>query len=174
MIMYEGVEMNNTKYRVDLPYPEVIVNCPDLHDARILREDYAGRVSETTATLQYMYQHYILSEIEEEIADALEGIAIAEMHHHELLGKAITALGGDPIIGGMSSFFSGGYVNYCKNTKELLETNIMGEYAAIRNYRKSISCLYNTSVKELLERIILDEELHIKILNSLLEKYCKS
>ena len=52
--------------------------------------------------------------------------------------------------------------------KKYLQQNIVGEETAILNYERTVLNLKTESVKLLLERIILDEELHIKIFKELL------
>ena len=86
----------------------------------------------------------------------------------ELLGEAIVALGGYPIIGGRT-YWNGSYVNYTLDTKKFLRQNILAEENAILNYERTILNLSQDSLKQLLERIILDEELHIKLFKELLQ-----
>lgn len=140
----------------------------DLDDAMLLMQDYGGRVSETSALMQYMYQHYILSPVDKEIADILERIAIFEMQHHELLGKTITLLGGDPIVGADYKYWTAGYINYTRSLKEIIMVDINDEEQAIENYRKTIARLKNKDVARMIECIISDEELHIEVLTEIL------
>ena len=49
----------------------------------------------------------------------------------------------------------------------MILANINVEYAAIYNYRWHIQMTSNDSVKRLLERIILDEELHIRLFSEM-------
>ncbi|HRR89672.1 MAG TPA: ferritin-like domain-containing protein, partial [Eubacteriales bacterium] len=91
-----------------------------------------------------------------------------EMEHHEQLGKTIFKLGGYPVLGGANYPWSGSFVNYAGDLRKILEINIRGEELAIYNYEKTILRLTNHQVIKLLERIILDEELHIKIFSDLL------
>jgi bacterioferritin len=152
----------------DLPYPEVEAT-KNICDAKLLMNDYAGRDSETTAIMQYMYQYYIVDQFDHEIAHILEEIAVTEMHHHEYLGKAIVKLGGDPIISGLGPFWNGSYVCYARQLKSMLQADIAGEETAIRNYTKTAMCVTEKSVADLIYRIILDEEIHIQVLNQILE-----
>ena len=115
--------------------------------------------------MTYSYQHFIVKD--KKIEDALSGIAVAEMKHMELLGEAITALGGYPVIGG-KTYWNGSYVNYTLEPKRFLKQNIIAEENAILNYEKTILNLSQDSLKQMLERIILDEEIHIKIFKELL------
>lgn len=155
-------------YSIDLPYPELEGPfCKN--DIICILEDYSGRSGELTAILQYIYQQYISHMFDEKLAKTLLGIAIVEMEHHELLGEAIAKMGGDPIMGGKTCFWSGSNVNYTKNPITFLRNNIQAEKQAIANYRRSILCVQNQSLKDLLARIIMDEELHIKIFEDLLQ-----
>ncbi len=153
----------------DQPFPSIENLVPNKQEARSLMDDYAGIVSETTASIQYMYQHYIVYETEPEIAEILEEIAISEMVHHEKLGKAIFMLGGDPIIAGTRGYWNGSVINYAKCTKTFLKNNIASEKLAIRNYKYTLTKITQESLKALIERIILDEQVHIETFTFLLE-----
>lgn len=149
---------------VDLEYPEVEVECESLSDARCLMEDYGGAEGELTAVTTYIYQDYVLGGMGDkydELAETLMRIAITEMHHHHLLGEAIVKLGGTPVMGGRCKFWNGSMVNYCKDPISMLTNNIKAEKIAIANYKKTMRCVENYSIRELIERIIMDEELHI-------------
>ncbi len=149
--------------KVDLEYPEVEIDSVSMSDCRCLMEDYGGAESELTAILTYIYQAYTLNEMEQykELYDTLEGIAITEMHHHELLGETIVKLGGTPVMGGNQKFWNGSMVNYCKDIINMINIDIKAENIAIENYKKTMRCVQNYSIRELIERIIMDEELHI-------------
>ena len=157
--------MDLSQVKCDLPYPEVNV-AKDLSEARLILPNYAGRDSETTAILTYVYQSYMTADLKK----ILEEISIVEMTHHEMLGEAIVKLGGYPIIGS-GCFWNGSFINYTSNPKVYLKNNIDGEKLAIKNYEKTILALNQRDLKLLLERIILDEEVHIKIFEELLLKY---
>lgn len=156
----------------DLPYPDLKIYSRSRGDVLALTDDYAGRESETTAIMQYAYQSYILKEKYPDVARVLEQIAVVEMSHHEMLAEAIIQSGGDPIIAGRHCFWSGSSVNYAGNVCEILEADLAGELGAIATYKRTISALTNKSVIALIERIILDEEVHVKIFRKLIEEYC--
>lgn len=159
--------MNSIKYASELPYPQIQVS-PNLAQAKLLMPLYAGISSELTAILTYSFQSYVTTKYPE-IAHAIEGIAKVEMYHHKLLGKTICALGGYPIMGART-YWSGNYVNYTLPVKKYLEEDILAEKNTISNYEQTILNIENESVKTLLERIIIDEEIHIEVLKSLLEE----
>ncbi len=157
--------MDAKLYCCELPYPEV-EPAENLADSKLLMPNYGGPAGELTAMTTYCFQNYITQK-NKELADALIGIAKCEMHHHELLGETIFKLGGYPVMGGRT-YWNGSFANYTLDPKKYLQQNIVGEETAILNYERTVLNLKTESVKLLLERIILDEELHIKIFKELL------
>ena len=154
------------KYASDIPYPEIAVE-ENLQEAKILMPNYSGVSGELTAILTYAFQSYVTLDLPE-VRTALEGIAETEMRHHELLGTTIKKLGGFPIMGARQ-YWNGSFVNYTLNPKKYLEQNVLAEENAIRNYERTILNLTSPSVKMLLERIILDEQVHIEDFKELLQ-----
>lgn len=157
--------MDLTKLSSELAYPKLVVE-RNLADSRLLMPSYGGNASEITAIMTYSFQHFICPV--KEIAETMLGISAVEMKHMELLGEAITELGGYPIIGGRT-YWNGSYVNYTLDTKKFLRQNILAEETAILGYERTILNLNQDSLKQLLERIIIDEEIHIKIFKELLQ-----
>ncbi len=160
--------MENQKYASELPYPSIDVD-KNVAESKMLMPSYAGSASELTAILTYAFQSYITPRYPE-IAKAMEGVAMVEMHHHELLGKAIYALGGYPVMGART-WWNGSFANYTLDPKKYLLENIRSEKNAIVNYERTILNLTDESVKTLLGRIIIDEEIHIKVFKDLLSNY---
>lgn len=156
----------NLKFASDLPYPEIIVE-ENLQESKLLMPSYSGVAGELTAILTYAFQSYITINLPE-IHNAIEHIAQTEMHHHELLGTTITKLGGFPVMGARG-YWNGSFVNYTLSPKKFLQQNIVAEENAIRNYEHTILNLSSPSVKMLLERIILDEQVHIEDFKELLQ-----
>lgn len=160
------------EYRVNIPYPEVKIDKKDIEIAKDLLASYAGRVSEDSAIHDYVFQ--MMMQDNEEIKNILKGISIVEMHHLEILGRLIYALGLTPLFASVvddkTKWFSGEYVNYEKNWKQTLLDNIYQEEAAIRNYEKIILKTHDENVKHILKRIILDERVHLEIFTKLLEQ----
>ena len=141
----------NSIYAVNTPYPQITGVCSPC-DIRMIMDLYAGRTGELTSTTQYLYEHYVI-----------DGI-------HALLGEAITKLGGDPIMGGSTCFWSGSNLKYTKNPICFLQNSLQSEQNAVSNYRRAASCVKNSSLSELFLRIAEDEVLHIQILEDLLEE----
>ena len=158
--------MEHTLYACELPYPEVEA-APCLADAKLLMPDYGGPQGELTAVTTYCFQHYITSASRPELAEALAGIAKVEMRHHALLGETVFTLGGYPVMGGRT-YWNGSFADYTLSPEKFLARDIHAEEAAILAYERTVLALRTESVKLLIERIILDEELHIKLLRDLI------
>lgn len=160
--------MSTIQYALSTPYPQVVGYVSPKEIAPLVN-DYSGRMGETTAILQYIYQYYILDKTHPDIAHALEQIAIVEMRHHALLGKVIYQAGVDPIIASRTCFWSGSNLNYTKSVTQILSGNIHAEKLAIANYRRTLHQISNKSLYALVERIIQDEECHISVFEQLLD-----
>ena len=118
------MDIKELKTKSDRVYPEIVINAPNPAEAAVLQSDYAGKGSETTAIMTYIYQNYITRLYNEDVAEVLERIAITEMHHHDILGTTIARLGGNPVIGADNCWWTGANVNYAVNLKEMLLDNI--------------------------------------------------
>lgn len=147
-------------------YPSLDDVREDYKTLRALSPAYAGRKGELTAVLQYVYQSILLERLgKADMSKTVLGIAIAEMHHLELLGSAIVRLGALPAFTACPPYpvcyFSASCVNYTKSPIEMIEADIQAEREAISDYRKIISCITNEPITALLLRIIEDEEAHL-------------
>lgn len=157
------------EYKSTLPYPEIKVERKNTEYAKMLASAYAGNVSEDTAIHLYMYESFVLNN---EYSDIMEQIAIVEMHHLEILAKLIYLLGLEPIYKTYdpNKYFSGDYIKYGKTLNNMLEINIISEEIAIDNYEKLINIIDDKYIKEILNRIILDEKIHLEIFKKIKDK----
>lgn len=162
----------------DKPYPDVSRLSHDPVSVRIISPAYAASSSELNATLQYVYHSMAFAcGGDAQRAGLLKSIAVAEMMHLELLGKALTYMGAQPVYTSQPparfNFYSTKFVAYSRNGKEMIEDDIMGEKYAISGYERMACRLKNATVKELVLRITEDERLHLEALKkSLSELTC--
>ena len=163
------MEIKDLKTKSEKVFPEIIITSPNPREATLLQDDYAGVYGETTAIFTYTYQNYITKLFNNDIADVLEKIAVKEMRHHDILGTTIARLGGNPMLRSDNGWWTGAFANYTVNLKDMLVQNIRAEQRAILNYRRTIAKLSNESIKETLECIIADEEVHIQTFDALLK-----
>lgn len=162
---------------VDLPYPTLDGIEKNQKIAREIACAYTGFHSEMTAILQYVYHAFFFNKLgQNDTADLLESIAIAEMQHLDVLGKLLIKLGEDPIFAIKSpcgyDFYSTASVTYSKTPQKMLLDDISGELLAIKQYEKIISNVFDEQVASIITRIKLDEELHVLALKKQLDKIC--
>lgn len=165
-----------SKYADPSPYPAIRVQAPNLYYAELLMDDYAGLVSELTAINQYFYHYAVTEAVNKKVAELLEHISITEMKHLEMLAKTIILLGGNPVYRGSYStrnnFWNGSFVYYGCNLCDRLRADLDSEYKAVENYQENILVIKDPYVQAILQRIILDECVHIKLFKEAIEKYC--
>lgn len=159
----------------NLPYPSIEVEEVNASWANLIQITYAGSISEFSAVSQYA-NHFIRSSSEyPDISQALKYISIVEMHHLEILGKLILKLGGNPGYfidrNNKSLNWSPNFINYGTTVKEMLAFDIGDEKAAINQYIDIEKKINNKDITSIIDRIILDEELHIQIFYSLYKKH---
>lgn len=153
--------------------PEIKVEKPNVEYAKILLQDYAGEVSEDTAVHLYMYQSVLQNEKWKTFSKMLKKIAIVEMHHLEWLGQIILKLGLDPIFAAANSsnnnliYWTSKNVDYTDKIKAMLRTDMNAEVIAIEQYELHKEMINDKYIRNLIERIIKDEEEHLRIFSEL-------
>lgn len=159
-----------------IPYPEAKVLGQNRDYAVLLLEDYAGRVSEMTALSQYFHHHVIFEDGYDDLSELEECISIIEMLHLELLGETIKLLGVDPQLFSVANnqlvYWNASYVYYGQSVCDRLAADIESERQAIVQYRKHQQLIADPYIRQLLERIILDEKRHIELFSQAIKKYC--
>jgi len=161
----------------DLPYPSVNELQKDVKSGQIISFAYASLKSELTAILQYVYHHFHFGDIDKDASETLLGISLAEMKHLDLLGEAMLKLGVNPVYiqcPNSKLYFNTSTVSQSTTPQKMLMDDIEGELEAISNYKKMLFILENERVSALIQRIVLDEQLHIEKLKELLSKYAES
>ena len=160
------------QYRVDLPYPDVVLNLRNAYYAELISGAYAGRGSEMTAITQYTF-HNLYTDEYPDVFTAMKYIAIVETIHLRLLGKLIRQLGLIPkyMTYETETYWNGAYPNSSIKIAEMLAADLEGERGAVAHYRRLINQIKNESIDGLFRRIILDEEKHIEVLTPLYDKY---
>lgn len=162
------------QYAAKEEYPPAQAKEKNVRYAQLLRMDFSSPQSEMTASMQYIYQSWMVKQKNPELSEVFFHIALVEMHHLDLLGQMILSLGATPSytywMNGRNFVWTGGMVRYENDPKTMLKTDIAGERNAIAGYERRIAAIQDTCVKKLLERIILDEKIHLQILEEFLQK----
>lgn len=170
--------MNSDNCSLEIPYPPIEVQGRNIYYAHLLQVNYAGSNSELTEMTQYLYQHFLVNKVYEDLSEQLMCISQEEMKHFNILGNLIVLLGGDPnlrtVTGMRTEYWCGYNIFNEKCIPDFLERNIMLEEISISLYKNHISLIVDENIISILERIILDEENHIRIFKDLLTKYSLS
>ncbi len=157
---------------VDLPYPRVEAFYTDILAAHVISPAYASLHGELSALLSYVYYaYYFEKEDMAEYAKTVSQIALCEMGHFRLLGRALLYLGTDPVYTAIpphfTRFYTTGEIPYFKTPQQMLLESIAGEMQAISMYKSMQKRLKNEDVCALIARILLDEQLHLDTLNEM-------
>lgn len=159
----------------DVPYPSLDGIGEDACSLRIISPAYAGRAGELTAILQYVYQHILFERMGDgEAAETLLAVSVAEMRHFEILGTLICKLGAPPVFTNCPpypvGYYSASAVDYSSTPQKMLLADIAAERGAIAAYNCMISKLTDERVAAVLQRIVMDEELHLEAFKKLLAR----
>ena len=160
---------------VDLPYPPIQVKEKNQAYANLLSIDYCGSVSELSAITQYINNENCLSGQNCPMAKTILGIAMAEMIHLQKLGALISLLGGNVDFtarqqNGRQKMWTPEYLTISKNPQKMLLADIEAEKGAVNQYRMHIKMIDDHYIRDVLERIIMDEEYHIMLLQVLVKE----
>ncbi len=161
-------------YRLNIPYPTVSVDSKNLEYAQILNCLYAGPYGELSGLSTYMYQAVITEKKDKRLSDIIDCISLTELKHFRILAGLIHMLGADPLLystnnKGKMIWWNGQNVSYNNDINSMLMNNINEEIYGISAYKKACSQIKDNRIKAVLERIILDEEYHVKIFKELLK-----
>lgn len=162
------------KYAADSPYPPICAQHPEPAYAQAMLDNVGGRGSEMSTISFYFYNH-LVTYANEEITQFFHSISIVEMHHLEIFASLARELGADSRLWTRQKkrmvWWSPGYMNYSANLSKILLDSIEGEKSAIKKYTFQSEHISDANVVENLNRIILDELLHVRILTEMYEKY---
>ncbi len=166
--------MDISNFASPLPYPSLDGIHPNSRDLQAIREDYSGIISELSAITQYVYhQLYAKEEGDTSVGSTLLSIAQIEMRHLNLLGSAILKLGGDPRFIYQEDchlvYWNGSVIDHSTQIQQMLVADIVLERKTIACYIRQANATCQPALAALLRRIVLDEEIHISILQGLLD-----
>lgn len=152
-------------------YPKLENIEKDYKFGKMLYDSFSGSYSELTTILQYIYEN-LISEKNKELQNVLIKIAIEEMQHLRILGDMLVKLGFTPYyMGSKNNKWCSDKVKYNFScVDDMLKFNIYGERMAIKEYEKLIKNTNCKCIKEVLNRIIKDEENHVRIFEALQSK----
>ncbi len=167
--------MNLSDFSAKAPYPSLEGIQPSPHDLNIVGNSYAGRISEFSAIAQYVYhQLEAKGDGRVPIGQTLLSIAQVEMRHLNILGTVVGRLGGTPSFyyreEGRLVPWQGGLVDGCRQVVEMLQSDLRLERQTIACYHWQGAQVSQPQITAVLNRIILDEEIHVQVLERLLKE----
>ena len=154
-----------------VPYPRLRVEEQNASYAKLLSIPYASNGGELASILFYTYGHLVTASRNERLSELLRCISITEMRHFEILGSLIVMLGGSPRLWAADSrgCFGAQNIVYSDDSQRIIRTAISMEREAAETYKRILGKISDGYVAEILQRIILDEEHHIKLFSELQE-----
>ncbi len=159
---------------VDLPYPPIQCEARQREYAHAMLSNIGSAVSEMSTISSYFYNSVVLNHEYGDFAECFHKISIIEMHHLHIFASLSFQMGADPRLWSLKNrrpqYWTPAYNNYSREVKEIIENAIRGEEGAIQKYTKQAKIIRDANVIENLERILLDEQRHVKVLYEMLEK----
>ncbi|WP_195276362.1 ferritin-like domain-containing protein [Anaerotruncus rubiinfantis] len=158
------------------PYPPVAVSAPNQNYAQILSLSLASSAGEFGAIAQYVYQSWVFRPQDPQLARLLLRISMVEMKHLDILGQLIVLLGGDPKYQALCPpacpMWNARMLDYTSDLCAGLHCDIRGEKSAYEGYLRAAQRIRDPYVSQMLERISLDEALHMQLFEEALRKLC--
>ena len=156
-------------YTVSLPYPVAHPERQDLRLAQRLFPLYIGADSELASLSDYLYIALRTETSHPELANIFDAVARTELQHFRLLGGLLRDLGANPAMhtridtARLSPDSSDSHA-----LREIFSRSLHAEQTAADNYRYLMEQTDDEAVCNLLYRIMLDEEAHIRLFTALL------
>ena len=152
------------------PYPPIKVSRKNPYYAEMLYPAIRAQESEMTAITTYLYQHWILSDRFSDLGKTLMAISKVEMFHLYTIGELITMLGGDHrLANNACECWNADAIDYCQEVHHILAANIASEEGAAAFYQQTAKEIKDPCVSAVLNRLALDEILHVQIFREFLE-----
>lgn len=163
------------KYTSELPYPCIDDLDINIQYGQILLSNIGGLHSKMNTISLFTYNHIIIDDSWHELSEVFQNIAMVEMKHLQIFAKMCYLLGVDPRLwdchDDFLEYWSPGYNVYPRHMKPMLENAILQKQNAITHYQQQIDCIDEPIIQKMLKRILIDEELHMKILRCYLKQY---
>ncbi len=160
------------RYTAPGPYPPVQAGEKNRRYGQAILSNVGGGVSEMGAIAAYLYGHFTQPS---EVADCLGHIAMVEMHHLAIFSELARQLGEEPRLWspfrGGRKYWTPEYLRYPRQLGQSLRYLLEEEETTIRKYSQQALWIQDANVVENLRRVIADEEVHVRILQGLLESY---
>lgn len=163
--------MRKVNCQIDKPYPKVKLEKKDMSLVPYVRHLYASSEGVLQMFQQYLYQILVLKN--QEFSLILKNMVSCELQHFTMLGEVLLQLGVVPFfgdsIGKQIQYWNSYELYYDQDYKTILEIDLEQKKKAISNYQMFLSIIQDLYLKEIIQRILEDEYLHLEILMKLYE-----
>lgn len=169
------LNLKSMSFAAPAPYPPIKVSEKNLQSARWMLDNMGGSNSEMSSVSLYLYNNFITSGDRQEVSFIFQKTSIVEMHHLHIFGELAMCLGENPRLWTQRSnrkvYWTPAYNNYTVQFDDLMHQALNGELAAIQKYETQIKYIADCNITDILKRIILDEKLHVEILQQIMTEY---
>lgn len=160
------------------PYPPLCIERPNPGYASEMLTNIGACSSEMSTVSLYIYNSTILTDRNQEFAQIFHKISMVEMRHLSTFCHLAHMLGADPRLwtcnGKRPCYWSPACNRYPMQLDALLKNAIQTEQDTILKYRRQTEQIRDAYIVDLLNRIILDEQLHVQIFCRMLEEVRQS
>jgi len=154
-----------------IPYPKIKVEEQNPEYAKEILSNISGENSKMSSVCMYFYNH-LVTESNPELSGKFRQIGLTEMRHLELFSNIAFQLGADPRLwelrGKRKVYWSSKSIKYSMKPKKMLMEALFSEHLAVDKYTKQTKLIKDVGIIEALNRIIIDDKEHIKMLTDLL------
>ncbi len=155
------------------PYPPLCVERPNSGYAAEMLSNIGACSSEMSTISLYIYNNTVLAEQNPEYAQIFQKMSMVEMRHLHTFARLAHMLGADPRLwtcsGKRPCYWSPACNRYPLKLSALIKNACQGEQETVLKYRCQAEHIRDAYVVDLLNRIILDEQLHVQIFQEMLK-----
>ena len=150
-------------FRKQLFYP-IHVERQDPMFAKVLLENYAGRNSELSSSIQYINHRSNMSN--RHVRELLGLFAAEELGHMEIIAVAILKLGGPPLtcVNSQGAPWVVNYIDQSVDSITILQVDVQAEARACHLYQKHLELTSDPNMKRMINFLIGREEVHKRLL----------
>lgn len=169
------IDRETLRFASDKPYPPVEVTCQNCTYAKWMLDNLGGSHSEMSTISLYFYNNLMTNEKYGDVAYIFHKTSIVEMHHLSIFGQLALLLGESPRLWTCNRrrkmYWTPGYNHYSTTLEDLLTTALNGERAAVEKYEKQICMIDDPCISDNLKRIVLDEKIHVELIEMMMKEY---
>lgn len=165
------ITFSPTACSAGLPYPPLRVSGINRRDANILKDLYAGQISEFTADNSFRYQFLVTKKSNPVFSRILHCVQANEEFHVRNVARLITMLGGNPKYNDSKGKpWNATFDIYGTNLRDRLKGDIAAEKAIIKLYEETERKLTDPGAKRFIQRQALDDVFHLELFQETLRR----